>query len=76
MLFASLLLLQTAVVPASSQAVPEKKICRVTEAPTGSIMPPKRVCKFKREWAEIDVVNQRQMDTYNNSRSREGRPIN
>lgn len=46
---------------------PDKKICR-TEDTTGSIMPSKRVCHTKQEWATIDQENAQQTDQYHNAR--------
>jgi hypothetical protein len=43
--------------PKSEIPAVEKKICR-RQAATGSIMPAKRICKSKAEWATIDQNNQ------------------
>jgi predicted secreted protein len=54
-----------AVAPAMAQTsptttaapAPEKKICRAQEV-TGSIMPGRKTCHTKAEWASIDGVNE------------------
>lgn len=43
-------------IAAAPAADGDKKVCRRVET-TGSIMPNKRVCRKKSEWAEVDRVN-------------------
>ena len=47
---------ETPAAPAPAPAAPEKKQCRLY-GQTGSIMPGKRVCHTKAEWASIDQAN-------------------
>ncbi|WP_375396898.1 hypothetical protein [uncultured Sphingomonas sp.] len=42
---------------------PEKKVCRV-EGATGTIMPPKRICHTKDEWAAIEAASGRSNDNF------------
>ena len=46
---------------------PNKKVCR-SEETTGSIMPPKRICRTRDEWAAIDQANAQQNEQYRNAR--------
>ena len=48
---------QTSSTQVASLPAPEKKICRTVET-TGSIMPGKKTCHTKREWAYIDGTNE------------------
>jgi hypothetical protein len=48
---------QTAPTQVAAVPTPEKKICRTLET-TGSIMPGKKTCHTKREWAYIDGANE------------------
>ena len=54
-----LLVVATPVAAQESRPAPkqEKKICRAEASRTGSIMPAKKVCHSRDEWAEIDRVN-------------------
>jgi predicted transglutaminase-like cysteine proteinase len=58
-------LAQTTPAPAAAAGaaapVPEKKICRSYQT-TGSIMPSRRTCHTKSEWASIDADNQGQAE--------------
>ena len=51
---------QTTPAPAATPA-PEKKICRSYQT-TGSIIPSRRTCPTKSEWALIDSDNQQQTE--------------
>jgi len=46
-----------------AKSAEERKICRASEAATGSIMP-KRICRTKAEWAAIQAANQAETDRY------------
>jgi hypothetical protein len=48
---------------ASAAPAKEKKLCRASEASTGSIMPAKRICHTKAEWAQIDRAQTMQNET-------------
>lgn len=58
---------QSAVPAPAPTATPmaDRKICRA-EATTGSIMPAKRICKLKSEWAAIDAASGRSVDNFRN----------
>jgi hypothetical protein len=47
--------------PQQPTAPVEKKICRAGQS-TGTIIPAKRICHTKSEWAAIDGVNGREND--------------
>jgi hypothetical protein len=56
---ASIIVIQPINAADNSAATPadgDKKMCRKIET-TGSIMPAKRVCRTKSEWAQIDRAN-------------------
>ncbi|MGY4395608.1 hypothetical protein ACVWZA_000769 [Sphingomonas sp. UYAg733] len=55
---------QTAVPSGTVEAPPaEKKFCRSIQK-TGSIMPGKRTCRTKQEWATIDAQNAAKTDDF------------
>jgi hypothetical protein len=43
----------------------EKKVCRTFEAPTGSRVGEKRICRSAQEWRVADDATQRNMDKMN-----------
>jgi hypothetical protein len=51
----------------------EKRICRSETIETGSIMPGKRICHTKAEWAAIAEQNEKGVERYRNEKSREFR---
>jgi hypothetical protein len=56
---AGIIAIQPVTAADNSRAAPadgDKKMCRKIET-TGSIMPAKRVCRTKSEWAQIDQAN-------------------
>ena len=53
--------------------LPDRKICR-SEASTGSMMPPKRICHLRSEWAAIDAANGRNVDTFRDRAQRGSAP--
>jgi len=68
-MFLAFALLIAGETPAATPAAqPEKKVCRMNEADTGSIMS-KKVCRTKSEWAEIAKANQKNADRYKNDRA-------
>jgi hypothetical protein len=48
---------------AAAPAAAEKKFCRSIQK-TGSIMPGKRTCRTKQEWAAIDAQNAAKTDDF------------
>ena len=65
--FAFVLLAAQAATPApAAQPTPapaERKICR-SESVTGSIMPARRVCHTRAEWAAFDAASGRGVDAF------------
>ncbi|WP_419807607.1 hypothetical protein [Sphingomonas sp.] len=49
--------------PTPAPAPADRKVCR-SETTTGSIMPGKRTCHLRSEWAAIDAANGRSVDTF------------
>ncbi|WP_425228680.1 hypothetical protein [Sphingomonas sp.] len=79
-MFAYLLVaLQSAPSAAATLAAPaplDRMVCRTVETATGSIMPGRRTCRRKSEWAVIDAQNRRAMDRIEIERQRGTQPTN
>ena len=58
---------------AATTPAPAKKICR-RESPTGSIMPPKRVCWTPEQWAVRQAQMAKGVDLWENRGQRAGPP--
>ena len=48
--------------PAPAVRPAEKPVCRAGATPIGSMLPGKRVCHSRSDWAAIDAANQRNAD--------------
>lgn len=59
--------------PAPSPAPADRIVCRSAEVPVGSMLPAKRQCRRKSEWAAIDAANRRGVDRYTDALSDGGR---
>ncbi|WP_448663175.1 hypothetical protein ACG3SL_00405 [Sphingomonas sp. CJ20] len=72
-MFVALAFVAPALAHADDGQEKERKICRSDAQKTGSIMPPKKVCHTKAEWAAIDRANGLQHE--NRQRTDGGTPL-